>query len=421
MGPAALAVLSGLACAACDDLIHLDSPILARPDAAPDDAAYGAGPDAAGSPGDAGVDAAPCAMAPCAGGCADLTTDGQNCGACGHSCLGGTCGAGRCLPEVLAVGSPASLAVDSTDVYWTDAVNRTVNRCPIAGCPDGGETLFVAPDGGAGGEISMGGIAVQSGRVFFAETDFGAGTDTLYSCPTTGCGGDGSALVAEWQSTAAPSDVVADANLVYWTGSASGGGNSVFACPVAGCAGNPSTIAADGLGFVGGWELAVGGGTVYLPEPQGGVEACSGSCICPEFGGTCTNTAGTPYDVSAIAVGASGVYWSETSVNEVFAYPLGPPDAGVPAPGVFWTAAAPGDLAVDADDVYFTTTQAGGAIERCAIGGCGANPTVVASGLGGLGSILVDAHRIYAVVGTPGAIGPGAIAPSGNAIIWIAK
>jgi len=36
--------------------------------------------------------------AECAGACADLGSDPQNCGACGRSCLGATCAGGLCKP-----------------------------------------------------------------------------------------------------------------------------------------------------------------------------------------------------------------------------------------------------------------------------------------------------------------------------------
>src|SRR5262249_43038718 len=58
----------------------------------------------------------------CTGSCFDLQADGDNCGSCGQSCQGGTCSAGQCQPVVFASGQPppSMLAVDSTNVYWTN-------------------------------------------------------------------------------------------------------------------------------------------------------------------------------------------------------------------------------------------------------------------------------------------------------------
>lgn len=58
-----------------------------------------------------------------ANGCeVDVQNDASQCGACGHSCLGGACTAGACGPVVLLanggnVGN--DIAVDATSIYWT--------------------------------------------------------------------------------------------------------------------------------------------------------------------------------------------------------------------------------------------------------------------------------------------------------------
>lgn len=65
--------------------------------------------------------------------------DPENCGACGHSCLGGACARGQCQPVVLVENEPTdndtiawqALAADATHVYW-QAVTR-IARVPVAG------------------------------------------------------------------------------------------------------------------------------------------------------------------------------------------------------------------------------------------------------------------------------------------------
>src|SRR5690348_6466281 len=81
-------------------------------------------------------------------------SDPNNCGVCGHSCLGGACAAGACVPVRLAsdqgdsaygaawypyttdIGDPLPgpdrLAVDDTHVYWLN-LRGEVMRVPIAG------------------------------------------------------------------------------------------------------------------------------------------------------------------------------------------------------------------------------------------------------------------------------------------------
>ena len=53
------------------------------------------------------MDATPDAPSDAAdGGCANTSTDAQNCGACGYECLGGrTCSAGRCFPAWLPLAT----------------------------------------------------------------------------------------------------------------------------------------------------------------------------------------------------------------------------------------------------------------------------------------------------------------------------
>jgi len=59
------------------------------------------------------------------GGCRkDLATDRLNCGACGHSCLGGECVRSRCQPVAIAEDQSAPLGIDVSahHVFW---VNQT--------------------------------------------------------------------------------------------------------------------------------------------------------------------------------------------------------------------------------------------------------------------------------------------------------
>lgn len=53
--------------------------------------------------------------------CVDTTSDGKNCGACGHDCLGGACTSGQCQPVLLAqyTGNLTTIFVGAQDVYAT--------------------------------------------------------------------------------------------------------------------------------------------------------------------------------------------------------------------------------------------------------------------------------------------------------------
>jgi hypothetical protein len=60
--------------------------------------------------------------APCVAG-TDLRSDPDNCGACGHGCLGGACSNATCLPAVVASGQGAlrGIVADGRSVFWAGA------------------------------------------------------------------------------------------------------------------------------------------------------------------------------------------------------------------------------------------------------------------------------------------------------------
>ncbi len=426
VGANAVAV-GALLCTACDGIIGLDPTILV-PDAASPPALHDAESDASSDAADSGTEALACGPGAtmCASGCADTASDGRNCGACDHDCLGGTCSGGRCLPQVLATGGPAQIAVDGTSVYWIDTTYGTVLSCSADTCQSVIETVFAGPGGAGNGPLYAGGLAVQGGRVFFSESDLGGGLSSeVYACSSTGCGASpdlvfsgGSAVVNGFGPSFVGS-VVADADNVYWTYV-----QTVYECPLGGCANvspSPALLASGTVDANGPGRLAVRDGSIYFAETGSGVGTCSvvsGNCM--------------PADplnlleVTALAAGPSGVYWTSAGANQVLAIPPGSPDADATSGALFATVASPGALAVDSENVYFTTTQEGGAIYRCAVGGCNQTPSVVAINLGPLGAVAVDGQRIYAVVGIGTQTNPppgpfGLSTTTGTAIVWIAK
>lgn len=63
-------------------------------------------------------------MLTCAGACIDPSSDPVNCGACGHSCLGGACASGQCQAAVVVNASgtsPSVFGLDGGDVYYWDS------------------------------------------------------------------------------------------------------------------------------------------------------------------------------------------------------------------------------------------------------------------------------------------------------------
>lgn len=141
-------------------------------------------------------------------GCeANLTTDGANCGACGHDCLGGGCKDARCLPVTLASGQsvPSVLAIDDSFVYWTNQI-------------DNGALMRIAKKGGtpevvATGALPPGGVAVDATSIYWSE--FGSG-GSVWKLDKSGVG-DGGTPIALANGQATSGSVALDSDHVYWT------------------------------------------------------------------------------------------------------------------------------------------------------------------------------------------------------------
>lgn len=65
---------------------------------------------------------------------ADLLTDGANCGACGHSCLGAVCAAGLCTPgaAVTFTHDVRSVSANATRLYFTSEEAQLIAWVPLA-------------------------------------------------------------------------------------------------------------------------------------------------------------------------------------------------------------------------------------------------------------------------------------------------
>jgi hypothetical protein len=118
----------------------------------------------------------------CGATCINRQNNPQNCGTCGHSCLGGTCSNGKCQPVQIYNGTdlvPASFTVDGSYIYFKrqKAGNVTVlARMPV----DGGQiTDLTSVDEGEGSSR----VALAGGKLFWAKGD------ALRGCSAPSCSG----------------------------------------------------------------------------------------------------------------------------------------------------------------------------------------------------------------------------------------
>ncbi len=244
------------------------------------------------------------------------------------------------FPSAIAGGiptSPSALAVDATNVYWTE--QTAVRACAIGGCGCSPTTI-------ATGVNQPPGVAAAAGSAFWTVWAHGAPyTGTVETCPITGCVG-GPTILAHAQG--GPLGLVSDGTDVSWVDTYANNG-SLMMCPVGGCNGAPTQLWAS-TGVTGGNPIGVVGDATRLYWTNGGpgsVMECQ-KADCP---GTLITLASGRNRPSGIAVDGADVYWRE-------------------------------------DNVY-----------KCAIGGCNGTPTLVATAsidqFSWDAALALDSTRVY--------------------------
>jgi hypothetical protein len=266
--------------------------------------------------------------------------------------------AGRRRVTPLAEGwGLAGLAVDGSDVFWTDFPAGTVSRVPKAG---GAATTLAS-----GSSSDPSDLVVRDGAAYWV----GANSATVTKVSTSG--GTpvtlASGTVVGWRGLAV------DATHVYWmmSGELGPGIGAVMRVPRDG--GAPETLHADAF-YPG--ELAVDETSVYFTMLDGFGLTTGQVVKVPKSGGAAVTLASDQECPYAIAVDALAVYWTNSGTGCYFGYP-------VPTNGAVMKVAkdggsplalapeqpAPGGLALDDTHVYWTTRGSGersGAVVKAA-------------------------------------------------------
>ena len=338
----------------------------------------------------------------------DLLTNALHCGACGHSCLGGPCLAGKCQPFQLASASnPSGLAVDAKDVYFSfpsvpaiQKVQRDGKCTPSAPCPkdfagsalndpltqirgpsaivsDGTNVLWTnqaignigkrAAAGGAivnfgiAGSTEPGYLALGGGKIFWTSA-FVNGTNTAH-VSSANPDGTGIAVLANYETTtfAGYGGIAADATHVYWASQNSGVFRAAFnAAPCT----EGSTCAAFGSASKP-FGVAVDAQFVYWTETTGTIKRA------PKAGGQSVAIATGQDSPKAIAVLGTFVYWGNSATTGPTAGTIRrAPQVAATCDGaaceLVATVPAPDAIVAADDGLYWTNNATTGGVYRLA-------------------------------------------------------
>jgi hypothetical protein len=262
------------------------------------------------------------------GGC-DSGSDPDNCGFCGHTCLGGACEAGSCQPVTLvsSVVDPVALKAGAGSLYYTQGENvppTGVQRVSVDG--GGLATLAIGP-------AYFGDLAIDDTHAYYGLAP-GMGVATL----------DASISGRQFIGNRGDVDSIAlDELNVYWVDY--GAGTIDKAAKDAGPDAFSHLVEYAGYDVVAG-GLACASGQLWWTEPGSGGQ--HDVCHMSVVGGTpsCTPTAMGTVPGAITTDDAGGAYWVATSdagglvagTNDIIyaTHQNNPVQAWVDATDVYW-------------------------------------------------------------------------------------
>lgn len=313
------------------------------------------------------------------GGCADVSSDPENCGACGVSCLGGDCASGVCQP-LLLVDDPSRhfghLAVGGGRIWWQGVeevawIERSARSLQPPTVIPVAYADMIAADGDGAYVTTL----QDSGAVVHVPMDGGVPVELVHQEKPVG--------------------IAVEDGILYWT-EYLGTPAPVWTRPTG--SGDPEPLQMD---LVWGMQVAVDEGDVYATF-QGG-DAANGGVVRMRTGGSPQPVASDQRKPSAISLSASHVYWlaEDGAVWRRRRDLVGEPElVAEPVPGA---SVFNGEMAIDGAHVYWTAPSGAcdvcGAVLRASLGG--GEPAVFADVSEAIHGLAVDGDAVYWTTAAP--------------------
>lgn len=351
---------------------------------------------------------------------ASFVSDSNNCGSCGHSCLGGACVGAACQPVQLAarVQWPVSIAVDDTNVYWGtwgatgDGVVMQANKL----------------NGGMATPLSIGSnpqntSVVSDGTSVYWIVHGGLG-EGLYK---TFVGGGASEEITGSGVEKGPLELAFDptAHLLFWENQSEGSSLTVRQIGLDG--GGEKILTRDSTG-AGIGHVAVDDHFVYFTDSynENTIKRVARDGGCPDASNCGQRLIPTGEgNPRSFAVDDASLYWAQDGIDHINSTSKSPQDGGA---AVIHLASLDPDagyvssMLVDTTDIYLSLATGSGLISKFSKTGVPSLPPWVPNQAWPL-AICADATAIYWITaGTnTGTAGTPAFADGDGAVWKIAK
>lgn len=297
--------------------------------------------------------------------CGDVSSDPNNCGSCGHICTAtgqanAVCAGGSCAQQLalaLYQANPSGIVVDATNAYWVNASRSDDNddySIPgsVVSVPLGGGS----PDTIAANQNQAWSIAINSTNIYWTDlgypTDDGAGMITPLSGGVYTIDLSTGTMSSVAPELTDPGPLAISSSTAYWISTLDG---NVYSAPLTG--GTPSTFANSQTGYL---AIATDANNVYWIDGNGLVKE-------PQAGGAIVTLSTEIDGTVGLAVDDRNVYWTTEIANSSGMILQMPLDGGTTIT-IATDLEDPVAVTSDGTNIYWVT-QGDGTVQRAPIGG----------------------------------------------------